>query len=732
MRIVNFLKVGLENFCCHIDPIELVFKNGEIILLTGPNGTGKTALIQSIPFTLYGVCEKGRSEDVLNNKINKDCHTFVEFNIDDQIYRVDRYVKCKNIGTSVTLIKNGDAYKKGQKEVLPEIEKLVMPRNLFFNTLLFCKKAKTFFTELVDSEQKEIFRKIIKLDNYVLYQKEASRRNKQIEIDMSNLSPESKVTETLIQDNKQQIEYFQNEHSEFDSEKKKHIKFLLSEIQNVINKNLINDLRLLDEKISPEKHEMLLNEISRLTQTLEVIDQDIETNIFEVKTKKRIKEEEINLTAKEYNMVLLKEKTSNKDNLDSYYKDKKESLDDQIKNITLKVNAKMIDENTLFHNIESSIKEKKQYSLLNEKICPTCEQEISEVTIKRLVEVVSKIDLNIQSNQKNIDDIKQNLYTLNQERELFESHAETENKTYQENLYNLTTKYTNEEIQISNRLKEALNNLEEIENKEKKKVYEESLQRKESLQQNLSKLNTEMEEIKDIIEKRKKLVEQVTEMISLYKQKINMLCLKKQEEFDTSYIIICGEKQKQLQLKREDIYNKITDLDKKYKSSSFWLDGFSAKGIQSMLIDESIPFMNNSISDFLDKLSNGRYIATFDTLKSTKEGELRDKISVNVFDNQTHANSQVNLSGGQKRLVDIAIILTLFKLQSVVQDVSFNILLFDEVFDSLDNENISSTMNLLKTLKEYSITIISHNYIDIQADVELELKGKEGAWHHKI
>ena len=100
MKDIVFLLQGLENFCNHREPIEVDFTNGSIALITGPNGIGKTSLFQAIPFTLYGVCEKGHATDVLNNKTGKNCHTWTIFTVDGLQYRVDRYVKYTRLGNT--------------------------------------------------------------------------------------------------------------------------------------------------------------------------------------------------------------------------------------------------------------------------------------------------------------------------------------------------------------------------------------------------------------------------------------------------------------------------------------------------------------------------------------------------------------------------------------------------------------------------------------------------------
>ena len=153
----------------------------------------------------------------------------------------------------------------------------------------------------------------------------------------------------------------------------------------------------------------------------------------------------------------------------------------------------------------------------------------------------------------------------------------------------------------------------------------------------------------------------------------------------------------------------------------FWKTGFSMSGIPSMLIDEAIPFMNERIAFYLDQIG-GRYIVSFDTLNKNKGGEFKDKISVNVYDTVTKANMRKQLSGGQTRIVDIATILTLRDLQANIQDMRTNIIILDEIFDSLDVKNIEYVSTVLRKMtKGNSINIISHTQID-QLDVDETLR----------
>ena len=56
--------------------------------------------------------------------------------------------------------------------------------------------------------------------------------------------------------------------------------------------------------------------------------------------------------------------------------------------------------------------------------------------------------------------------------------------------------------------------------------------------------------------------------------------------------------------------------------------------------------------------------------------------------------------------------------------MTFNLLLFDEIFDALDNENVGLVSNVLRrSTTNKCVVIISHMHIDqLEADEVLELR----------
>jgi len=223
-REINFEQWGGENFCNFIEPISMKVEQGKVVLITGPNGSGKTTLFELLSYVLYGVTSKGlKGSDVVNERIQENCSTWAEFTIGEDKYRGERYCKHKKFKDNVLLYKNGQEWKIGHREVVAEIDRIFLPHKLFMNILFFSQKVKSFFTELPDGDQKEIFRKVLGLDDYLLYYKEATKRFDLAETDITKVKNSQVVTTRLIEDCISTISKLEQLKKEFYEKKEKDI-----------------------------------------------------------------------------------------------------------------------------------------------------------------------------------------------------------------------------------------------------------------------------------------------------------------------------------------------------------------------------------------------------------------------------------------------------------------------------------------------------------------------------
>ena len=166
----------------------------------------------------------------------------------------------------------------------------------------------------------------------------------------------------------------------------------------------------------------------------------------------------------------------------------------------------------------------------------------------------------------------------------------------------------------------------------------------------------------------------------------------------------------ELQSQLQKISLKDQEIKRKIQILEFWKEGFSDRGIPSMLIDSWIPYLNNRVCSELDRVAPGKFIINFDTTSTNKSGDVREKFNINIMNLESGADKHSLLSGGEKRQVDVCCMRALRKLVENLYQKHFNICLLDEVLDSLDEENSSLFCRNLKFLsKDESVILVTHS-----------------------
>ncbi len=732
MKKVIFKKVGMKNFGPYIEPMELTFESNKLILISGPNGIGKTMMFDAISFCLYGITSKGaRGDDVVNNIVGKNCHTWLEFSIDNDQYKLDRYHKYVKHGNTVYLFKNdmNKPIKKGQQEVLPEIEKIIAPKKLFMNTLMFGQKVNSFFTDLTNSEKQEIFRKILELSNYIFYYKEADQRLKMIGDQISEVTNNIHVKFELINDSKIQLKYFKKAQETFKTEKNNRIKVLKNSLNNLTELYNKWDLILKNyEKQDLVDIEKIIEEINKTKNNISLIESKnsiIQNNIL---NKKKIKEGELNQKALKLKEEIISSYQKDEDKIKTDFNNEKSKISNKVNEY---INSKNLLENNII-NIEIEIKrniEEKQEIIENVidskiSICPTCKQKINSKIIESLKNKIIEFENIIKNKQKELEENK-----LERENYLKMLIIKSEDIDKNKQAFFKKTDKINLEKKV--KLQEIYQRVNNATEKLERLVEDQLAQSSKLLIVEKEQLNKNLESNQLLLIKQKEILQKKLEAENSFKSTkesiLNTQTLiqeKEQEEYDKTQLNSYIERLKILTIEIKELEKRKRQFEITVQILQFWKTGFSSSGIPSMLIDEAIPFMNQRVSYYLDQISNGRYIVSFDTISTTKGGEYRDKFSVNMFDSKTQANSKLQFSGGQTRIVDISTILTLSDLQARERGISFNILLFDEIFDSLDEENVGFVSGVLRKLvKDKTICLISHRNIDqIEADINLNLR----------
>jgi len=222
----------------------------------------------------------------------------------------------------------------------------------------------------------------------------------------------------------------------------------------------------------------------------------------------------------------------------------------------------------------------------------------------------------------------------------------------------------------------------------------------QSIKRKISKVF--LEEELALLNSEKLLLLNSREVIELQKQDIpisskefsKVLAYKELCRDETNYESLIESYKEKIQLRSEvKAKNKLD-----YEVMRFWEKAFSQQGIIKFIIKNILDFLNNRVNYYTSFLTNSKYSLYFDE-------ELNEKV---VTDNQVI--QYISLSGGEKRKVNLSVMLALKDLLLLTDVNQANILFLDEIAENLDEEGINGLYSLLQEIKKDKlIFIITHN-----------------------
>jgi DNA repair exonuclease SbcCD ATPase subunit len=140
----------------------------------------------------------------------------------------------------------------------------------------------------------------------------------------------------------------------------------------------------------------------------------------------------------------------------------------------------------------------------------------------------------------------------------------------------------------------------------------------------------------------------------------------------------------------------------------FWHQGFSAKGLRSLMLDSALPYLNAKLETYTNALTAGHIAVEFKTQRRLKGGGLREDFHVEVSNRYGATRYNMN-SVGERAKIDIVVGLALQDMAASRSRVPINVAFFDEVFDGLDDRGTDRAVQVLSQLKRESAFVITHN-----------------------
>ena len=658
--MLTLRKLQLNNFLSH-EETEIIFKNNEKLLLDGISGSGKSSIVESIVWSLYG---RGRSENnrglIKSGKSSARVILTIEDN--DIIFRIERVItKAGKNSLKVTTGKTLKTLKPikvtGFKAIQNFIEKDLLHSSylLFINSIAYPQDNVENFVKQTAGKRKDIILEIVNAsvydDLYVKTRAELSR------LENETTTIESSI-KTLTKTNEEDKTSFTS----------------LPEMKTLLKKNKEKIVKITKKK----------EELQTLIKDMEIKEKENEKISYQINT---ITEQadaiikQINESKETYTKILsLEIKEIDETNITK--KETKLKKHEQKEIAFYNWNAKIIElqkEKPPLRAFDSDIKEINQQiiKIINKPVedCPELNKPCPLITKEK--------DIRIAELEERLNSVKNSqieylrlldLYT--QKEKMLGEQPTLPNKMDKTSLVNEINEMKTT-IQTNNDIKRDIKTLYE-------KIIEKQAELIE-LQKKREKVSKNKLEVFNVTEERKELLYlEKDEFIireSINENSSDIAVAESIEKRFNKNIIEIKEKQKQEK-----------ELDKSSDEMSLLKDAFSPNGIKAIVIDYVIPRLEDKINEILHLLSD--FSIRLDTQrKGVKEDVVKEGLFISILNEAGEEFEYSNYSGGEK----IKIIVAISEALSDLQNIGFRI--FDEIFIGLDEDSTEKFATILDTLQ---------------------------------
>lgn len=225
LQVKNFMSIGNK-------PLGYEFRNGEVYLVHGENGSGKSSiLLDGLTFALYGNPFRSINNDQIVNSINlKGCSAETEFTIGATTYRVERGMKPRHLN----IYENGKLREK--ESTIPEQQRyleqniLRMDERTFRQIVVLGSKAYVPFMRLKASHRRTVIEDLLNLSIFSNMGEIIKKKVSILATEAKTLEIENRLVEQSIAETQELLEKVQGTGDTFIVEKMSEIDSTRAEI----------------------------------------------------------------------------------------------------------------------------------------------------------------------------------------------------------------------------------------------------------------------------------------------------------------------------------------------------------------------------------------------------------------------------------------------------------------------------------------------------------------------
>ena len=794
VKIRNFFSFGDQEQEVDLSRPGLFLVTGHNEITNSSNGSGKSTILDSICFALYGKVTKDVNlAEIVNEKNEKDCCVELEFEAGGVNYIVKRYKAHTKFKDKLLIYKekvdDDHLMSKGDKTDSQEELNRIIKINFksFVNSVMLSQENLSSFIQTDSNKKKEIIENILQLETITKYHDIATKKRKIRKSNADTLALEIQNLTNISLNTKETIDSYLKSCKKQEEENELNILKLQGDLAAIEAINIDKEMEKIKEVDELQrKKDNIKTKIDSKNETLQSSEEtkkNINESITEYKSKLKISESEIisNQTSKEkaeLSITKIKEEEKLKEEAEKLQReyDSKKTLYDHkneliqgLKNERKSVSSSIDEYDDLISDVQSSIEkdEKEKTSIQdqitklsnriteaeeNPSLCPLCKNVINKEELdhwlkEKKEELKDKENLmkqredSIAANNQKIDEWNEKISDLTKKKNEFTSSindAEKEAKKIYDEFSSIEIPEFGDSEDIS--------------------TYESVISEKNK---KIASLETEIKEFSSAIKKLQSQKEAIDEKIGAIKNEIDSL----QKEHDE--IIIPNTKSdkelKELQDKKIEVITKIEGLKKKKFIDEEYLAGLKEqikdyieqlrdrkkeykKAKKDLVVtqwwEDGLSSKKNSMKSWCISNINGYFNARIKFyMDRFFDGEVNLQLDNDLNENISFVakgRSYGQFSGGEKRRLNLAILFALNDIVKTNMASKINIMFLDEVLSNyLDDKGISTVLDILSEMKQkkHSVWVIDHrdNFKDYPDFENIKIiKNKEGFSHISV
>ena len=664
----NLFSYGEDNV------VDFTKLNG-MIGLFAPNASGKSALLDSLCFTLFDISSRTYKADNIINKAKTNLHCKVNFEIDGQDYFIEKKGK-KNLRTGHVKVDidfwtiddtdekislNGDQRRTTQNN----IKKVIGNYEDFILTSMSSQNNNTVFIDKTQKERKELLSQFMGLKIFDTLYQQASDDIREVNTLLNDFKKAdydkelASITDDLLLLGGKEKDFKKDE-----KDLKKEIKKIQNDIQVQTKrlKPVDNSLKSIEEL--EEQH----NKLTTLSDNVKEKLSEYETEQFDYE--RAVQEIE--------NKILIYKQDGVEEN---YYK--LEKLEEERDLFQVEIDKLKIEVRSKLDKIE------KLGNLTYDEDCDHCMSNpftLDAIETKKNLEKDKTLAQEyVQKKQKMEDEIQKHFKVRAFKKDLDELEGKlNEKQRYQDNITSNINITKEKQKNITTQFNLITSEMERAKSQEQNVVFNEQISQEiEHLENGLTDLDYQLDVVSDKLTK-------LHGEIQVLKTKENQI--------------------------NENI-NKVEELEDSHQAYQYLLEAIKRDGVPYDLISKSLPTVEGAVNDILAQIVDFSIIFNMD-------GKQIDTHIVYDDDRVW----PLELSSGMERFISsLAIRVGLMNVSNLPRS---NFLAIDEGWGTMDSENLNSVAQLFQYLKtefQFSLVVSHIETMRDFVDTLLEIKKVGGS-----